>query len=94
VRKAVATQLVASEVATVAPATERQAVEAATAQVVSLVRERRRDVASQRSLADTLKAQLEQAIGHPELIELAIEEETAVSSDAPGYVTAVPSLAQ
>ncbi len=63
VRKAVATQLVATEVATVSPATERVAVEAGAATLVSLVREHRRDIAGQRGLAETLKGQLEEAIG-------------------------------
>lgn len=88
VRKAVATQLVATPVATVSPATERQAVEAAAATVVQLVREHRRDIQGQRSLAELLKAQLEEAIGNRELIEMAIEEETEVAPDAPGYVKA------
>ncbi len=79
VRKAVSTQLVSAEVSTVAPATERAAVEAAAATVVTLVREHRRDIAGQRSLAEVLKAQLEEAIGSRELLEELIVEETAVT---------------
>jgi len=78
VRKAVSTQLVSTEVSTTGPATERAAVEAAAATVVSLVREHRRDIAGQRSLAETLKGQLEEAIGSRELLEELIVEETAV----------------
>lgn len=44
VRKAVSTQLVSTEVSTTAPAAERAAVEAATATVVQLVREHRREI--------------------------------------------------
>lgn len=44
VRKAVSTQLVSAEVSTVAPATERAAMEAAAATVVQLVREHRRAI--------------------------------------------------
>lgn len=77
VRQAVATELVASEVATVSPATECAAVEAAASLVVSLVREHRRDIAGQRSLASVLKAQLGGAIGSRELLEEMIAEEFA-----------------
>jgi hypothetical protein len=86
VRKAVSTQLVSTEVSTIGPATERAAIDAAAATVVALVREHRRDISGQRSLAETLKAQLEEAIGNRELIEAAIEEETETALDAPGYV--------
>lgn len=55
---------------------------------VSLVREHRQDIAGQRSLAETLKGLLEEAIGSREPIERAIEEETAVAPDTPGYVKA------
>jgi len=55
-----------------------------------VVRERRRDVASQCTLAETLKAQLEHEIGGRELLELAIDEECSVASDAPRYVKVQP----
>lgn len=54
VRKAVATQLVATKVATVSPATERAAIESAGATVVQRFREHRRDIQGQLSLAELL----------------------------------------
>lgn len=39
-------------------------------------------------MAELLKAQLQEAIGNRELIELAIDEECQVAEGAPGYVKA------
>ena len=54
VRKEVTTQLVTTAVTTVAPPNERAAVEAAAAQVVSLVREHRADIRRLLETAGTL----------------------------------------
>lgn len=88
VRKEVATQLVATQVATVSPATERAVVEETAGEIVKLIREHRTDIRRLRETGGTLWEQLVDAIGNRELIELAIHEETAVAPDAPGYVKA------
>jgi hypothetical protein len=74
VRQQVASGLVATEVATAGTATERQMVEAAATQVITLVREHRGQISRSRLLVDKLMAQLEGVADHRDLLEQIIDE--------------------
>jgi hypothetical protein len=74
VRQQVATALVATEVATAGTATERQMVEAAATQIITLVREHRGQIGRNRALVDKLMAQLELAADNRDLLEGIIDE--------------------
>ena len=78
VREAVATKLVADEVAA---ETERQAIDVAAQRGVAIVREHRTDIGKGRRLVELLMAELEGATLNVAEVEQAIEDETATDSN-------------
>lgn len=87
VREAVTTGLVTtpltSEELVTAKRTEREIVEAAATQVITLVREHRKDISVQRELAAKLLAQLNFTSDYREQLEELIHEETAEADGSP-----------
>lgn len=81
VREAVTTGLVTTSVTSEDKATEREIVEAAASQVITLVREHRRDIGEQRMLAQQLLAELHLTAMNRDEIEALIEEETRAAED-------------
>ena len=85
VRQQVASGLVATEVATAGTATERQIVEAAATQIITLVREHRGQIGRNRALVDKLMAQLELAADNRDLLEGIIDEVETCTTGASSH---------
>ena len=82
VRQEVTTGLVTTEVTTGNKVTERQMVEAAATQIITLVREHRGQISRNRALVDKLMAQLELAADNRDLLEGIIDEVETCSTGA------------